>query len=717
MVLLTFVLYAIPIINNLTLSNDTVEKYNRLEITVEITAQFQNPFDTADINLMSSFLSPSQDTWKVPGFFDGSQWKVRFAANETGNWRGFVWVDDGTGVDTSDTFYFHVVDSQNKGWLRVSIYDPHYLMYDNGESFYGIGQCRAWDLFSVPGIFDSMQLHGMNFLVYWMPHWDNMLVTMQTGYDHYDMDHAANIDKIIDSCEAHNIYLMLTIWNHDELRAPPHPWGDGAYYTENPFSIQWTVEEFFYDTLCLSYQRRLYRYIIARWGYSRAIGMWQTICEIDGTNAGEYEYSWYQFINDYFVNNDPFHHPTTADKSGDVWWPSGYSIMDITQVHSYDHALDPIGIADRLAYWTRMLWTNFSKPCVIGEFGTNDENLQPQHLHNGIWGGFSSGGAIAPLDWNDGGDWGDFSPEMYDQAKYLADFVSNIPFDKLGLDSATILTPTEFKAWGMECDSFGFLWVQDQTPGENNSGVQLEVLGILNDWYLVLFYDPWQGIYLDTIIKEVTENQLSFTLPDFSNDIAVKFKRIDYSPPNITVISPNGGERVYCDRDTILIEWSTQSTIGIDSNSIYLSTNNGESWVPIVRGLPPDSSYMWDVQCFTSDSCLIKIVAYDHFGNWGEDESDSTFSIQLQRDMKAKRRVFTPFRKPLRKKTESINEDFNRLKKLANFLFFSGELYINQKGKSHQDTLKDWNNDQKFDFMDLIFIFSHANLGKCYKPK
>ena len=137
-----------------------------------------------------------------------------------------------------------------------------------------------------------------------MPSWDNMLVTTEYDetvsprvpisfhYDTYDMTRAANIDAVVENCEQHEIYLMLTIWNHDELRGNGHSWqrhyfdgtnGNPPVY--NPFyDLTPSANDFFSDATSWSYQQKLYRYIIARWGYSRAIGLWHTICEIDGAS-------------------------------------------------------------------------------------------------------------------------------------------------------------------------------------------------------------------------------------------------------------------------------------------------------------------------------------------------------------------------------------------------------------------------------------------------
>ena len=57
--------------------------------------------------------------------------------------------------------------------------------------------------------------------------------------------------------------------------------------------------------------------MIACWGFSRAIGLWQIVSEIEGTNGEVKKDSWHQKVNDYFVRHDPYRHPTTASMGGD----------------------------------------------------------------------------------------------------------------------------------------------------------------------------------------------------------------------------------------------------------------------------------------------------------------------------------------------------------------------------------------------------------------
>ncbi|HEC77654.1 MAG TPA: T9SS type A sorting domain-containing protein [candidate division WOR-3 bacterium] len=100
----------------------------------------------------------------------------------------------------------------------------------------------------------------------------------------------------------------------------------------------------------------------------------------------------------------------------------------------------------------------------------------------------------------------------------------------------------------------------------------------------------------------------------------------DLIEPQVTVVSPNGGE-VWNIGEFDTIRWTASDNSQIDSISLYYSTNNGTDWNLIASGEPNDSEYIWQVPATPSNECLVRIVAYDPFPNTGEDVSDGVFTI------------------------------------------------------------------------------------------
>lgn len=101
----------------------------------------------------------------------------------------------------------------------------------------------------------------------------------------------------------------------------------------------------------------------------------------------------------------------------------------------------------------------------------------------------------------------------------------------------------------------------------------------------------------------------------------------DLQPPSVTVVQPNGGEMLQGETE-YEIRWIATDAEGVNSVSIYLSTNGGASFpYPIATGEPNDSSYVWEVYPIYSGNCRVKVIAYDPSMNAGEDQSDANFSI------------------------------------------------------------------------------------------
>lgn len=68
--------------------------------------------------------------------------------------------------------------------------------------------------------------------------------------------------------------------------------------------------------------------------------------------------------------------------------------------------------------------------------------------------------------------------------------------------------------------------------------------------------------------------------------------------------------------------------VGVDSISIYCSVDGGVTFpYTVATAEPNDSVYVWTVPDTLSDSCIVKIMAYDPSLNVGEDVSDAVLSI------------------------------------------------------------------------------------------
>lgn len=527
--MLSVKLHALPVIDSVMANSQVVKKYEKFEVVVALIANYSNPYDPDEIDLSCVFTSPSNKKWNVFGFFDGKSWKIRFSPNEVGIWQYRIILKDKTGETQSQTYTFECIGSQHRGWLKVAA-NNRYLMYDDGTPFYGVGYCRAWNSLAIP--FEEAKNYGVNMIVIWIgPPWMGMIENTSKGIGVYDQSICFTIDNYIQEAEKNNIHIILVLWPHDALRVPGQPWPGGNWYL-NAYSQITTPEGFYSDTgIVWEYQKKLYRYIIARWGYSRALGIWNIICEINGTTGytinPQAAENWCVRVHQFLKENDPYKRPTSGSKSGDQFWNNGYNIFDLVEIHTYKDKASASSIADTIVNYTRQMWVGFNKPNFVGEFGTDNQNLQPLHLHNAIWSGLAAGACITPLDWNDGGSWGDMTEDMLQHMKIFSEFVRDIDFVNNNFQPASVAITPSGDVFAMRSSKYAFGWIRKTTTFTERV---LTIQGLLDGVYEAKFYDTWTGEYFLNIQSTSTYGFLSISLPAFSkSDFSFKVYLKEFS--------------------------------------------------------------------------------------------------------------------------------------------------------------------------------------------
>ncbi len=113
----------------------------------------------------------------------------------------------------------------------------------------------------------------------------------------------------------------------------------------------------------------------------------------------------------------------------------------------------------------------------------------------------------------------------------------------------------------------------------------------------------------------------------YSNEAGACAAGPDLIPPTVAVTYPAGGES-FAPGDTIGIRWTATDNKQVDSVSVFYSVNAGRDFVLIASGEPNDSLIWWIVPEIASDSCLVRVVAYDPGKLTGEDVCDGYFSIR-----------------------------------------------------------------------------------------
>ncbi|UCD50655.1 MAG: DUF5060 domain-containing protein [Phycisphaerales bacterium] len=548
-----------PAILSMRADSGRVGLYERFELRIDLEATYENPFDPEQISLSAQFTAPSGQKWRIWGFYNPSSWAslwmVRFAPTEKGVWRYAVTVTDAEGTSEARTGRFTAVDSDHHGFIGIAP-NKRYLRYSDGASYYGVGLWYndSYELFNEGRIteegLDNLQRRGANFISFF----PTPLETMGTGLGRYDQNRCGRMDQLFEWCEQRDLHISWNIWFHSYISMAV--WGGGnARYRNNPYSLVSSARDFFGSDEAWQYQEKLYRYIIARWGYSRALFLWFTVDEINGTEGWTQggqavAEQWSGKIHEYFSRHDPYGRPTTGTQSGGIgqWWPGGYEIFDIAAREIYEAQGHPMPKSGKLgpnddnplqfsyrnyAKQTQDLWNGWRKPAMIGECGwdhTYYEPGMPGYLamyHNALWVSLANGLSATPFWWSYS-DWLNDSV-VTNQMLYLSQFVADIDFANLDLEPAQI-TAGDCDAWAMMSDRLILGWVVN--PRTSVANESFTISGLPNRSYDVRLYRTWRGRYLDRQTIEAHDGKLTCTIPELNttrghalhigNDVAFK---------------------------------------------------------------------------------------------------------------------------------------------------------------------------------------------------
>ena len=189
--------------------NERVPKYAKLELKFGVDTSARNvqwPYDLApppgitpeEGISVDAFFTP--DNWRTvyqqPGFYyqeyihdikSGKDWiyptgtfdwRVRFTPNQNGTWQYKIKARDANGVVETEPTTFEVVESKDKGFVRVSQRDPRYFEYENGDLFVGLGynltfNHLGWNnpyTINKPRV-EKFQEYGLQFFRTWLSDW------------------------------------------------------------------------------------------------------------------------------------------------------------------------------------------------------------------------------------------------------------------------------------------------------------------------------------------------------------------------------------------------------------------------------------------------------------------------------------------------------------------------------------------------------------------
>jgi hypothetical protein len=144
------------------------------------------------------------------------------------------------------------------------------------------------------------------------------------------------------------------------------------------------------------------------------------------------------------------------------------------------------------------------------------------------------------------------------------------------------------------------------------------------DWNLIANNVTANTLSYNWVIPNTPSNNVKVRISDAGNSAIRDISDSTFTIANVTVLSPNGGER-WQSGSTKQITWSNTSNVSLVN--LYYSTNNGTSWNSIVLNQTASSgSYNWTVPATPSQQTLVKVVDANSSGAIS-DSSDAVFTI------------------------------------------------------------------------------------------
>jgi hypothetical protein len=393
---------------------DQILAYALFETEFSVNLPFKDPFDSEDIRVDAIIRSGNSGSQTVPCFYDGNEiWKLRYTPSHVGEYTYEIIGHTRNQLETVLTGNFTVVSHESSGFVRISPDSPRYFVFENGESYFPLGENLGWvsgnngpSLAVWTGYLDECREAGINWIRIWMCSWGRTELVWKAngryyfGLEKYSLENARMIDGIFRAAEERGIYIQWVINHHGQYSSSTNPiWNENPYNAANG-SFLHSPDAFFTDAEAKRRYRDRLRYLIARWGYSTHLLAWEFWNEVDLTSNFNFSNvkSWHEEMAEYLDSADPYRHLKTTSTASD--YPAIYTIqgLDYLQSHAYVN-----NVIDKTIQKSELVAREHpDKPHFFGEMsydasGPNRDDRDGVILHNQLWAsvhGWDSGAAM-----------------------------------------------------------------------------------------------------------------------------------------------------------------------------------------------------------------------------------------------------------------------------------------------------------------------------------
>jgi hypothetical protein len=537
-------------IGSLLFRTSSPKVYEKTEAVFLLKNSYSNVYDPDVVKVDAIITQPDLVKITVPCFYYQSatyapdqwtqsegagHWMIRFSPSQTGQHQIELSLSDAEGITVSHGYEFLVEESAARGFIGIDPNNKQYFRHTTGEPYYPLGINVAWDNTSnYTKIFENLGAGGANLVRYWQVPFDRQGLEWKNGSGFYkglgvySQEAAAEQDSIFALCEANNIFLQVTLFQHGMFSENVNSnWPDNPYNSINGGPLT-KAEQYFYNTEAKTRTKKLLRYIVARWGYSRHLFAWELFNEVNFTGVYPNQTSqwypgvkaWHDEMGQYIKAQDVFHHPvTTSSDESHLADFDKLTGLDNVQYHLYNQAL--LSTQNSKDKSISNLMTRVG--LINGEYGldvsTADVPFDAQRV--AVWTGIMNQVPHLMWLWQNyvNADWGNLF-------RYPADFIMDEDFVSEGALSDWSFTATFNKedagTAGFRSEKNFYGIVYDRNYGGNISSATADFSSLPAGNYNLTFVDLLTGVKTETV-KDIYSPR-SFALPAFSKGIAFKGK-------------------------------------------------------------------------------------------------------------------------------------------------------------------------------------------------
>lgn len=574
-------------------SATSVPVYEKLELTFATEAVYENPYDPEVVAVDGVFTSATGTVLTVPGFlyqdYERSQspegferldpqgksvWKVRFAPTEPGVWTYKVTLKDARGTSQSaPATVTATAPVKPQGYVRVSKRDPLYFEWDNGDWFWplGINMRDGGDnasdqkgTYEFDDYFARFEREGLSMVRTWMCawwagiEWSDEYHSRFDDVGRYNQYNAWRLDHCVELAREHNLALEITLNSHGQLRRDKfdEEWTYSPWNTRNGGYVASPAMFFTSEEVKRDFRNR-YRYLVARWGYSRNIMSWDLWNEVDlseGYDPAKVA-DWHREMAGYLKGIDPWKHIVETHIC--LFWSFGNELWQLPQIEAvqsdayWDQKEDKRMDMGMLASYSGKTKPGegyaplHNKPFVFIEYGplytsVAGGEVTPELWRNrfrtGMWTSAVLPTAAPGLFWYHK-EWDQYGLHKYQKALMKVFGGYDRRGRGLRMKPAMVAGSERLRAVGMANEQEGFFYVHDpahmgvedrSSIADPTTGARMIIARGKPGTYRVEFVDTLTGDATSAVDVTLAANRsnLQFDLPPVADDLLVRITRV-----------------------------------------------------------------------------------------------------------------------------------------------------------------------------------------------